>query len=86
MVAHEDQMDRIKAVQEKYTPQLLNKPHVVGVSIGRINANEGYAGDPALVVLVDEQADDAAVPADRIPQEIEGVPVVIRQVGSLKAY
>ncbi len=82
---YDETMDRVKAVQDRYTAQILNKAHVVGVSIGRIGAYAKRRGRLALIVLVDRKfSAEESAPEDRIPDELDGVPVVVREVGSLQ--
>jgi hypothetical protein len=73
-----DKMARAKAAQAKYEGQLLTKENVVGVSIG-----QDEHGEIAIVVLVDNDAPQSV--SDQIPHELDGVPVVVRQVGKLEA-
>jgi hypothetical protein len=83
MPTDEQRMAKIKAVQEKYAAELINKPHVVGVSVGR--ANDG-SGELALVVLVDRDVpNDQREPRNRIPEVLDGVPVITRKVGTISA-
>ena len=63
---------RIKKANE---PGLMSKPNVVGVGIGKTG------DDFILVVLVKKIASHPLHPEDRIPEEIEGVTVEIRQIG-----
>ena len=62
----------IDAVRERYTDQLMELPQVVGVGVGRVG------GESVLEVLVDS----SAAAAEPIPQEIEGVPVHVRDIGT----
>ena len=81
MSVSEDKMARAKAVQDRYEDQLLQKPNVVGLSIGQYNKD-----DVALFVLVDKEIPERQLaPTDRIPHELDGVPVIVRQIGKLEA-
>jgi len=80
MGVSENKLARAKEVQAKYESQLLEKPNVVGVSIGQRDDN---ADEAAIVVLVDDLA--AQNSDDRIPSELDGVPVTVRQIGKLEA-
>ena len=57
-MVEDKKMARVMAVQDKYTDELLRKPRVVGVSVGRIDSYDGQTGDPALVVLVNRHVPD----------------------------
>jgi hypothetical protein len=62
----------IDAVRERHTDDLMALPQVKGVGVGRV-------GDqPVLEVLVDS----GAPATEPIPNEIEGVPVHVRDIGT----
>ncbi|MBZ0303828.1 MAG: hypothetical protein K8J31_29070 [Anaerolineae bacterium] len=85
MTISSEHMAHVKAVQEKYIQDLMRKPHVVGVSVGRASSD---ANDPelALVVLVDKHvANDRLPPEDQIPSSLDGVRVIIRKTGGFTA-
>jgi hypothetical protein len=90
------QIQHAQTVQEKYSDELLSKPHVVGLAVGFTSRTSsepdpfGAASDSprevCLVVMVDEIVDDENLPeADRIPLELEGVPVEIQRTGLFTA-
>jgi hypothetical protein len=82
----EPMIDRIKDVQARYSRQLMEMPHVIGVSIGQREPDEDQTGDYVLVVLVDQMVDeDDLTPSERIPDELDGVPVIVRQIGTFEA-
>lgn len=86
MAGTDQQLARIAAVQRKYSDQLLKKNHVVGVSIGPASENGKDTGDWALIVLVDRLVPpEYLVPEDRIPCELDGVQVIVREIGVLEA-
>jgi hypothetical protein len=83
----DEHLNQITALQNKYTRDLLRKRHVVGVSIGPIPEDSAGPGGWGLIVLVDRIVDPAEVsPEDRIPSQIEGVPVIVREIGRVKAF
>lgn len=87
MAGNNQPLARIASVQEKYSVMLMNKPHVVGISIGPVKDNGVATGEYALIVLVDEDVSSDQLDAqDRIPAELDGVPVIVREVGMLKAF
>jgi hypothetical protein len=86
-MVEDKKMARVMAVQAKYTDELLRKLGVVGVSVGRIDSCGGQTGEPALVVLVNRHVpEEQILYTDRIPSELDGVPVVVREVGTLEAF
>jgi hypothetical protein len=86
-MVEDKKMARVMAVQDKYSDELLKTPRVVGVSVGRIESDSGQTGEPALVVLVNRHVPEEQIPyAERIPSELDGVPVVVREVGTLEAF
>lgn len=86
MAGRDQQLARIADVQKKYTDMLMKKPHVVGISMGPLRENNKANGEYALIVMVDEEVPPEQVsPEDQIPAELDGVPVVVRQVGTITA-
>ncbi len=75
----------VTAVQDRYTDWLMQKPCVVGVSVGlwdMLQTPSSYC----LVVLVSEPPDSTPRPPEEcIPNELEGVPVRVMDVGTLTA-
>jgi len=74
----------VKRVKAKYEAALMALPHVVGVGIGfsaaqavPANAERGLA----LIVNVDSVED-----RDKLPKELDGVPVTVRNTGGFKAF
>jgi hypothetical protein len=82
----EQMIEHIKAVQTQYTDQLMSLPNVIGVSIGQREPDEDRAGDYVIVVLVDRLVDHENVAVkDQIPRELDGVPIIVRQIGTFEA-
>lgn len=85
MVQNAD-MAKAALVQAKYTDELMQKPHVVGVGLGLAQKDGQPTGEVALVVMVDQKVPEAQLtPADVIPTEIEGVRVDVQPVGTFSA-
>ena len=85
-MSDEQLIEHIKAVQTQYTDQLMSLPNVIGVSIGQREPDEDRTGDYVIVVLVDRLLDGANVPVeDQIPDELDGVPIIVRQIGTFEA-
>jgi hypothetical protein len=73
---------RVKQVHEA---ELMAKANVLGVGVGLRQTAAGQA-EVALVVLVRRKVPAAELAAeDRIPRDIEGVPVDVQEVGDVEA-
>jgi hypothetical protein len=79
---NEQMMARITEIQSRYTEYLMRKPHVTGVAAGMRCRHGITTNQLCLVVMVDEKVNiDELDPDDRIPEEIEGVPVDVQEMG-----
>ncbi len=68
----------VQAVRAARQAELMKKANVVGVGVGRKH------GQPALVVMVTHKAPlESLSPADRIPGQIDGIPVQVQEVGTI---
>ena len=78
---------QLEAVKEKYEPMLMEKKNVVGVGIG-FREREGQLTDElVLTVMVTQKQPRLTLRSrDRIPAELDGVPVDVKQVGRLRAF
>jgi hypothetical protein len=77
---------RVRAIKNAYTKELMEKANVVGVGIGLRQQGSVRTGEVALVVMVSQKVpSDQLSPDDVIPEEIEGVPVDVQEVGEIKA-
>ena len=76
----------MRQVMAAHKDELLAKPNVVGVGVG-LRERGGVRTDTlAIVVLVDRKLPrEMLAPEALIPQELEGVPVDVQQVGKLAA-
>jgi hypothetical protein len=76
-------------VQSRYTDYLMHKPNVVGVSIGLADTDSDGDLDVVyycIVVLVSAKVDeDDLAPEERIPNELDGVPVRVQEIGEISA-
>ena len=78
----EDKTEQAKAVQEKYNDELMAKPHVIGTAVGLRMRQGQYTGEIALVVLVSKKvADDELEAEDKVPEELDGIPVDVQETG-----
>ena len=79
-------MSHIQAVKAKYERRLLRKKNVVGVGIGLRQRAGSLTDEMVLTVMVREkQAHSTLRPRDLIPSELDGVPVDVQEVGTIKA-
>lgn len=67
----------IEQVFNRHQDQLMGVPGVTGVGIGEKD------GKPAIIVMVRELTQDVR---SRLPQVIEGHPVVVEQSGEIIAF
>jgi hypothetical protein len=80
-------LERIMAIKRAYQDELLAKANVVGVGVGYAQRGGQPTRDPALVVMVTQKLPPEQLhPDDLLPQQIEGVPVDVQQVGEIKAF
>lgn len=69
-------------VQTKYTDMLMAKAHVMGVGIGLLEKDGVSTGEVCLVVMVDKKVPpEELAEVDRIPEELDGVKVDLREIG-----
>ena len=80
------QITQIRAVKAKYEKRLLRKKNVVGVGIGLRERKGQQTEEMVLTVLVSQKEPPSTLRRrDRIPQELDGVPVDVQEVGQIKA-
>lgn len=78
--------ERVREVKEAYGEKLMALPNVVGLGIGLRHVGGEPTGEVALVVLVSRKLPSANLDEkDMLPQEIEGVPVDVQEVGEISA-
>ena len=68
-------ISQARHVQAKHEDSLMSQQGVRGVGIGQKD------GQPAILVLLDKQANESQIPA-----QADGLPVVIRKVGRIVAH
>jgi hypothetical protein len=79
-------VERAQAVRNAYQAELMKKPNVVGVGVGLRHTGGQRTDQVAVVVMVDRKVPLAQLrPQDRLPGEIDGVPVDVKEVGELRA-
>lgn len=81
------ELNRVRTVKERYERDLLAKANVVGVGIGLLLEDANEPERPAVIVNVTQKVPlSALAPADRIPEELEGVPVKVQAIGQPIAH
>ncbi|MFO7743519.1 MAG: hypothetical protein R6X31_14550 [Anaerolineae bacterium] len=78
-----DQARRVKAAHEH---ELMRKANVVGVGIGLRQQGGEQTDEPAIVVSVSRKVPLSLLDEeDRIPRQLEGVPVDVQAIGEPRA-
>jgi hypothetical protein len=81
-----EQVRRASAVQARYADELMKKPHVVGVAVGYITTGGTRTSNIGLIVMVDQKVPSEQLKLDeRIPDELDGVPVDVQETGVFTA-
>jgi hypothetical protein len=85
-MSEQPDMSRVQAVKAKYERMLMDKKNVVGVGIGFRERNGELTDQMVLTVMVSQKEPWSRLRRrDRIPSELDGVPVDVKQVGTLRA-
>lgn len=78
-------VERVKALKATHEKRLLAKANVVGVGIGL--RQQGGKDQVCIVVSVRQKVPaEQLSPADRIPAQIDGVPVDVQVTGEIRAF
>jgi hypothetical protein len=78
--------ERANAVKRAHQAELMGKANVVGVGIGYRTIGGQPTVDIAVVVMVTKKVPSKELaPQDIVPDEIDGVPVDVQEVGILSA-
>ncbi len=78
---------RARAVKKAYEERLLGYPNVVGVGVGRTVRGGRLTDEIGLIVLVQAKRPTSQLAdQERIPTEIEGVPVDVQEIGRLTPH
>lgn len=76
--------EHAKAVKDAHLHELLSKPNVVGCGVGFRQVGGERTDQVALVVMVRSKVPPALLAEhERIPSELEGVPVDVQEVGEI---
>jgi hypothetical protein len=75
----------VAAVQARHERELLRYPNVVGVATGTPTRRGKPTAGPGLLVLVSRKVPERELaPEERLPREIEGVPVDVVETGPIE--
>lgn len=86
MRAEQGAFERAAVIKEKVKDELLSRANVIGVGIGFKQVEGQKTNQVALVVLVTRKVPAASLARrDRLPLEIEGVPVDVQEIGEVRA-
>ncbi|MCS6965053.1 hypothetical protein [Thermoflexus sp.] len=81
-----EMLARIQEVKRRREAELLRKANVVAVGIGYRQRGGHFTDELCLVVSVRRKVPpEMLAPEDCIPPEIDGVPVDVQEVGTLRA-
>jgi hypothetical protein len=76
---------RAEKVKHQFEDQLMSKANVVGVGVGFKRSRSDWTHEIAIIVMVSQKIPLQLIPhQDRIPSEIDGVPVDVQEVGSFQ--
>ena len=82
----QDALQRARAVKKTHQSILMAKSNVVGIGVGFAQQGQHITNKIALIVLVSRKLPRSMLSKeDIIPSEIEGVPVDVQEVGTIKA-
>jgi hypothetical protein len=85
-LTQERKLKHLKAVKASHEADLMRKANVVGVGIGFRQRAGKLTDEPAIVVSVTHKVPASRLsPSEKIPHELEGVPVDVQAVGTLRA-
>jgi hypothetical protein len=78
---------KAQAVKDTYAGELMSKANVVGVGIGFCQKGGLRTDTVGLVVMVSRKLPRAQLaPEDLLPDEIDGIPVDVQEVGEIRAH
>ena len=79
-------LERAQVVKQAHQDELMAKANVVGLGVGLRQQGGVHTDAVALVVMVRKKLPETQLaPGDRIPAEIDGVPVDVQEVGEIGA-
>jgi len=85
LVSDNTSYEYVMHVQEIYTDWLMQKQSVIGVSIGLWDTIDDIAYYCLVVLVTVYHSPDELNAQDRLPVELDGVPVRVQDVGMITA-
>jgi hypothetical protein len=86
MMQENSRLNHIRAVKDKYERDLMRKKNVLGVGIGLRERGGVLTDETVLTVMVRQKVPRSLLrPWDVIPTELDGVPVDVKEIGTLRA-
>jgi hypothetical protein len=77
---------RASELKDQMEQELLKKANVVGVGVGFRQRGGELTGEVALIVMVKKKVSNSMLdPEDRIPVQVNNIPIDVLEVGSLRA-
>lgn len=78
---------RVRAIKARYEKQLLARPGVVSVGVGLCQRDDAPNDEICIVVTVRNKLSiDNLSPDETLPEQIEGIPVDVRESGDIVAW
>ena len=86
-MSQNETVERVLAVKRQHERELLAQPNVVGVGVG-FKTEHGQLTDTLAVIVnvIHKKPLDDLTQEDILPAELDGVPVDVQEVGSIKAF
>jgi len=79
-------MEQVRTAMQAHREQLLSLPNVVGLGVGLRQTAGEWTDSVVLVVMVTQKLPLEALAAEqRIPAEIDGIPVDVQETGSFSS-
>jgi len=79
------EIEKAQSVKRAYQDMLLSKPNVVGLGVGLCHKEGRRTDQVGLIVMVRRKVPKTILAIeDMIPEEIDGVPVDVKEVGSFE--
>ena len=79
-------MEQVRVIMQTHRDALLSLPNVVGLGVGMRQTAGEWTDTVALVVMVTKKLPLKALGAEqRIPTEIDGIPVDVQETGSFSS-
>ena len=80
-------IERVKAVKAAHEKHLLSKTNVVGVGVGLRQRGGEFTNEVCIIVSVRQKVPSEQLsPSDRIPAQVDGVPVDVQATGEIRAF